>query len=64
MPKQDISEGAKKVTIDRKDFDAALMRLIATPPIPKAAIHRKIRAFGGGRRGPKTAPILKSRDRQ
>jgi hypothetical protein len=64
MPKQDISDAARKVTIDRKEFDAALARLIATPPTPKAVISRKIRALGGSRRGPMTAPILRPRDRE
>ena len=39
---EDISENAKNATIDRKDFDAALSQLLATPPMPKEAVSQKI----------------------
>ena len=34
---------AKNATIDRKDFDEALRRLIATPPLSKTAVSAKIK---------------------
>ena len=37
-----FAQRAKQCTIDCKDFDAAISRLLATPSIPKVAISRKL----------------------
>jgi len=42
MKQSELSENAKNATIDRKDFDAALSRLLAASPMPKKAVSRKI----------------------
>jgi hypothetical protein len=39
----DVSEAANNATIDRKDFDAVLRKLIAAPPISKHEASRKIK---------------------
>jgi len=38
------SEKWKDIAVDRKEFDAVLGKLIATPPTTKAKIIRKIKA--------------------
>jgi hypothetical protein len=37
-----LSDAAKNATIERKGFDEALGRLLATPPLPKEAVSREI----------------------
>ena len=54
-----MSQGIEKWTdlvVDRKEFDAILGKLLATPPITKAKIIRKIKAKS--RLRPLTKPLL------
>lgn len=46
----------KDLAVDRKEFDAVLSKLIATPPTTKAGIIRKIKAKS--RLRPLTKPLL------
>ena len=46
----------KDLVVDRKEFDAILGKLLATPPITKAKIIRKIKAKS--RLRPLTKPLL------
>jgi len=46
----------KYLTVDRKEFDAILSKLIATPPTTKAKITRKLKAKS--RLRPLTRPLL------
>ncbi len=46
----------KDLAVDRKEFDAILAKLIATPPTTKAKIVRKIKAKS--RLRPLTKPLL------
>lgn len=49
-------EKSKDLAVDRKEFDAILGKLIATPPTTKARIIRKIKAKS--RLRPLTKPLL------
>jgi hypothetical protein len=54
----EISDAAKNATIDRKDFDAALQKMLALKPLPTKAVSRKIALKGRAR------PLTRSLDRQ
>jgi hypothetical protein len=47
MPKHDVTEAVKNLKVDKSEFDAAMKKLIATPPIrapkPAAKRHRAVR---------------------
>jgi hypothetical protein len=41
MSKREVSEAVKNLKVDKAEFDAALQKLIATPPIRKAGIPKR-----------------------
>lgn len=43
MKHLDVSRTAKEVAMDRKEFDAALRAMIATPPISASEVSREIK---------------------
>ena len=50
------NERSRDLAVDRKEFDAILSKLIATPPTTKATIIRKIKTKS--RLRPLTRPLL------
>lgn len=50
------NEKSRDLAVDRKEFDAILSKLIATPPTTKATIIRKIKTKS--RLRPLTRPLL------
>ena len=51
-----VIDSIEDAVVVRKDFDAVLARLIATPPTPKAAITRKIKRARASAWGKRSAP--------
>jgi hypothetical protein len=45
MPRHEVSDTVKNLVVDKDEFDRALKRLIATPPIRSAAIEGKPKPY-------------------
>jgi hypothetical protein len=43
--KHEPSDTVKNLTVDKGDFDAAIKKLIATPPIRSATVERKRKPY-------------------
>ena len=58
MNSAEPSDAAQNATIDRKDFDEALKKMLAVKPLPTKAVSQKIKLKGRAR------PLTQSLDQQ